>query len=154
MILAMIMITVESIDQTDRTLSPFLLRWLPSIHPYSIHPLTTFLSDPGKPGVRSMGPDVRQWVRQRGCWDLTDVTLADEDTNSILTDNGNRAIQGNTAWWSNVEPIQVVPLVGQICNLYKWRHLVAKFATNASGAIWWPNLLLMQVAPSGGQIYN
>ena len=29
--------------------------------------------------------------------DLTDVTLADEDTNSILTDNANRAIQGNVA---------------------------------------------------------
>ena len=29
---------------------------------------------------------------------------------------------------------------------------MAKFATNASGAIWWPNLQLMQVAPSGGQI--
>merc|ERR1711911_451456 len=43
---------------------------------------------------------------------------------------------------------------GQICNLCKWRHLVAKFATNASGAIWWPNLQLMQVAPSGGQICN
>ena len=26
------------------------------------------------------------------CVDLTDVTLVDEDTNSILTDNGNRAI--------------------------------------------------------------
>ena len=25
----------------------------------------------------------------------TDVTLADEETNSILTDNANRAIQGN-----------------------------------------------------------
>ena len=29
--------------------------------------------------------------------DLTDVTLADEDTNLILTDNANRAIQGNEA---------------------------------------------------------
>ena len=29
------------------------------------------------------------------CADLTDVTLADEDTNSILTENANRAIQGN-----------------------------------------------------------
>ena len=48
--------------------------------------------------------------------------------------------------------MQVVPSFGQICNKYKLRHLVAKFATNASGAIWWPNLLLMQVAPSGGQI--
>ena len=28
---------------------------------------------------------------------LTDVTLADEDTNSILTDNANRVIQGNVA---------------------------------------------------------
>ena len=38
-----------------------------------------FLSDPVKPGVR----------------DLTDVTLDDEDINSILTDNAERAIQGN-----------------------------------------------------------
>ena len=27
--------------------------------------------------------------------DLNDVTLVDEDTKSILTDNANRAIQGN-----------------------------------------------------------
>ena len=27
--------------------------------------------------------------------DLTDVTLADEDTNSILTDNAIREVQGN-----------------------------------------------------------
>ena len=34
----------------------------------------------------------------RDLWlDLTDVTLADEDTNSILTDNAKRAIQGNEA---------------------------------------------------------
>ena len=31
------------------------------------------------------------------CADLTDVTLADEDTNSILTDNANMAIKGNVA---------------------------------------------------------
>ena len=31
---------------------------------------------------------------------------------------------------------------------------MAKFATNASGAIWWPNLQLMQVATSGDQICN
>ena len=29
--------------------------------------------------------------------DLTDMTLADEDTNSIITDNANRAILGNVA---------------------------------------------------------
>ena len=56
-----------------------------------------FLSDPGKPGVRSLGPDVRPKQTTRCCVDLTDVTLADEDTNSILTDNANRAIQGNVA---------------------------------------------------------
>ena len=50
-----------------------------------------YVSDPGKPGVRSLGPD----VRPRRCADLTDVTLADEDTNSILTDNANGAIEGN-----------------------------------------------------------
>ena len=34
----------------------------------------------------------------REVWlDLTDVTLADEDTNSILADNARRAIQGNEA---------------------------------------------------------
>ena len=44
-----------------------------------------FLSDPGVPGVQSMGPDVRHtW-----CSDLTDVTLADEDSNSIPTDDVN-----------------------------------------------------------------
>ena len=59
-------------------------------------------------------------VSEGRCVDLTDVTLADEDTNSILTDNAKRAIQGN-------ETMQVMK-------------------TNASGAIWWPNLQLMQVA--------
>ena len=54
------------------------------------------------------------------CADLTDVTLADEDTNSILTDNANKAIQGNAA-------MQVAPSGGQICNQCKMCHLVAKF---------------------------
>ena len=45
----------------------------------------------------------------RRCVDLTDVTLADEDTNSILTDDANRAIQGNVA-------MQVTQLGGQQCN--------------------------------------
>ena len=43
--------------------------------------------------VRSLCPSVRLSIH---LWlNLTDVTLADEDTNSILTDNANRAIQGN-----------------------------------------------------------
>ena len=38
-------------------------------------------------------------VTKTPCADLTDVTLADEDTNSVPTDNANgkRAIQGNMA---------------------------------------------------------
>ena len=47
--------------------------------------LLIFLSDPGVPGVRSMGPD----VTTRLFADLTDVTLADEDSNSIPTDYVN-----------------------------------------------------------------
>ena len=39
-----------------------------------------FLSDPGVPGVRSMGPVVSHKQTLRACADLTDVTLADEDT--------------------------------------------------------------------------
>ena len=38
---------------------------------------------------------------------FTDVTLADEDPNSILNDSANRAIQGNVA-------MQLVPPCGQI----------------------------------------
>ena len=50
----------------------------------------------------SLGSDL--WVRfsvthslMRRFANLTDVTLADGDTKSILTDNANRAIQGNVA---------------------------------------------------------
>ena len=53
-----------------------------------------------------------------------------------------------------MKAMQLAPSGGQIFNLCKWHHLVAKFATYASGAIWWPNLQIMQVAPSGGQICN
>ena len=62
-----------------------------------------FLSDPGVPGVRSMGHD----VSTRLFADLTDVTLADEDSNSIPTDDVNRA---------NLQLMQVVPSVGQHWN--------------------------------------
>ena len=58
-----------------------------------------------------MGPD----VSERRLCRLTDVTLADEDTNSILTDIVNGAIQGNVA-------IQVTYYVTRL-------NLVANFAT-------------------------
>ena len=72
-----------------------------------------FLSDPGIPGPRS---DL--WVRvsllshkvsHTPFADLTDVTLADEDNNSIPTDDVNRAVIGNVA-------MQVAPHGGQTCN--------------------------------------
>ena len=62
------------------------------------------------------------------CVNLTDVTLADEDTDSILTDNTNRAIRGNIA-------MQVTQPGGQVCNLCKWRHLMANIRTNASDLV-------------------
>ena len=79
-----------------------------------------FLSDPGIPGVRSMGV----WVSETN-WlylvaDLTDVTLADGYTNSVLTDNANRARRcGNasdTIWLPTLE--------------WKWLHLMNKFWTS------------------------
>ena len=63
------------------------------------------------------------------------MSLADEDTNSILTDNANRAIQGYLAMqvtqpggqlWN--QAMQVTSPDDQILNQF------------ASGAIWWPNL--------------
>ena len=44
-----------------------------------------------------MGPDVSNSVTTRLCADLTDVTLADEDSNLIPTDDVHRAILGNMA---------------------------------------------------------
>ena len=65
------------------------------------------------------------------------MTQADEDTNSILTDNANRAIQANVAMWPTLESMQVVPSGGQIRKQCKWRHLVAKFGINVSGFTSW-----------------
>ena len=66
-----------------------------------------WLSDPGVPGVRSMGPDsLTHSLTTRLCADLSDVTLADEDSNSIPTDDVNRAFPGNVA-------MQVAPSDGQ-----------------------------------------
>ena len=85
-----------------------------------------------------MGPDVRPSVRPTPFVDLTDVTMADEDTNSTLTDNANRAIQGNASyatWWPTLQTMQMVPTDDQILNQCKLCRLLAKF-----------------VEPSGGQI--
>ena len=90
------------------------------LHPFNLYLylylcICVFLSDPGKPGVRSLGPDVLQCTDSVShlCEDFTDVTLADEDTNPILTDNANRAIQGNVA-------MQVTQSGGQLWKQCKW----------------------------------
>ena len=51
-------------------------------------------------GPRSPGPiyvSGCEYLSMRRLWNFTDVTLADEDTNSILTDKANRTIQSNEA---------------------------------------------------------
>ena len=55
-----------------------------------------YLSDPGFPGP-IYGSGLSHSLTKRRFADLTDVTLVDEDTKSILTDNANTAIQGNQA---------------------------------------------------------
>ena len=65
------------------------------------------------------------------------MTLADKETNLILTDKVNRVIQGNVA----------MQLIQPADNQWKWRHLVAKFAINKSG----PSV---QMTPPDGQIWN
>ena len=44
-----------------------------------------------------MGPNIRPSLTPRLFADLIDVTLADEDSNSIPTDDVNGAILGNVA---------------------------------------------------------
>ena len=92
------LITFEELCRLTTRTSISKVTWLQGIQ---------LLSDPGVPGVR--GPVLWNSLTERPCWNLTDVTLADEDTNSILTDNANRAFQGNVA-------MQVAPSGGQICN--------------------------------------
>ena len=56
-----------------------------------------FLSDPGLSTGPIYGSGLCQWVSELRLWNFTDVTLADEDTNWILTDNAKMAFQGNVA---------------------------------------------------------
>ena len=67
-----------------------------------------------------MGPVVRPSLTKKRFADLTDVTLADEDTKPILTDNANRVIPGNVA-------MHVTQPGGQLWKQCKWRHLMTKF---------------------------
>ena len=57
----------------------------------------------------NLGSDLCLWmsVSTTPYWDLTDMTLADEDANLIIAYNANMTLQGNLA-------IQVAPASGQI----------------------------------------
>ena len=56
-------------------------------------------------------------------------------------------------WWENSRNGSFVPKNGPTFQK-KWCHMVAKFSTNASGAIWWIILQRMQVTQPGGSICN
>ena len=84
-------------------------------------------------------PDVCLSVRHWWLTDLTDVTLADENTNSILIDDANnRAILGNMATQVAPPNIRILNhwkwchLVATFVAICMWHHLVAKFASNSS----------------------
>ena len=67
-----------------------------------------------------MGPDLCPSVTERHFADLTDETLTDKDANSLLTDNANRALQGNVA-------MKVTQPGNQFWNHCKRRHLMNTF---------------------------
>ena len=61
------------------------------------------------------------------------MTLADEDTNLILTDNANRAIQSNEAMQvmqtvinALLQLLEVAPPGDQIYNQFKWCQVIFK----------------------------
>ena len=63
------------------------------------------------------------------------MAVDDEDANSILAVDTNRAMPGNMGMhvappnaWSTFQPMQVAPHGGQILIQYKWCHLIAKFS--------------------------
>ena len=61
-------------------------------------------------------------------------------------------------WWQDLHPNRVTPIGCQICNRCKWRHLVAKFVTDASGQIFfywmWCHPVAKVVSNSSGLICN
>ena len=55
-------------------------------------------------------------------------------------------------WWPNLQLMQVAPFGGQICNQCEWRHLVAKYATDASSAMLLLNLIQVMESISGSVV--
>ena len=75
------------------------------------------------------------------------MTLADDDTNSILTDNADRTFQGNVA-------VRVTQHGGLLWKQRKWRHLVAIFGNYTSGALAAKFADVMQMVPYRSQLCN
>ena len=98
--------------------SPFCYPYLLPSHVLSDWIHVWFLSGPGVTGVRCMGPNVCPSVRD--LFETSDVTPADQATNSLQTDNANMAIQGNVA-------MKVTQSSGQLWNQCKRRHPLTKF---------------------------
>ena len=96
---------------------------------------TPFLSDPGVSGVWSLSHSLQH---------LTDVTLADEDINSILTDNAKQCKWCHlmTNFWTNLRQIRMHIQMIYKSDFNKYRTSEVDKTT------------LMQMAPSGGQIWN
>ena len=88
------------------------------------------------------------------------MTLADEDTNSILTDNANRAIQGNVAMQIIQSDYQEI----RTCICERNAKLILRNTGNLKltksisleikQSVTKPGGKLLQVAPSGGQYIN
>ena len=112
--------------------SLFWMMWLRSNKPEWTHLWTlSFLALQGGPGTPC--PIYGIWSLSL-TEKLSDVTLADEDANSILNDMPKG--QSKAMWQC------------------QWLILVAYFGTNTSGATWWPNFKQIQVVPHGGQNCN
>ena len=55
-------------------------------------------------------------------------------------------------WWANLQLMQLAQTGGHICNLCKWRHLVGKFPTSASGAMLLLNSIQVTESISGSVV--
>ena len=64
----------------------------------------------------------------------------------------SQLMQVAPSWWPNLQLMHVAPSGGQIFKLCKWRHLVAKFATNVSGAILLPSSIQVTESISGSVV--
>ena len=103
-----------------------------------------FSSDPGVPGIQSMGPDVRPSVHHNFQTQLMWLWLMRIATQyQLMMSIGQFGNASGATWWPKLKLKQVATLSGQTCN--KKPQLLAKSTTNACSVIWWPKLELIQV---------